>query len=58
MYDFKRNAVALRAAAFFCGCLEFGDDIRLVAPDVTDKELNEVTQRTGIRFPVGATGLA
>ena len=43
---------------FFCGCLEFGDDIRLVAPDVTDKELNEVTQRNGIRFPLGTTGLA
>ena len=42
----------------FFGCLEFGDDIQLVAPNVTDKELNQVTQRTGIVFPAGTTGLA
>jgi len=45
------------ATAFFCGCLEFGDDIHLVAPNVTNNELNEVTQRTGIRFPDGASSL-
>ena len=45
------------ATAFFCGCLEFGDDVHLVAPNVTDNELNEVTQRTGIQFPEGASGL-
>lgn len=40
------------------GCeLKFGDDIELIAPNVTSKEMTEVTERTGIRFPIGATGL-
>ena len=40
------------------GCkLKFGDDIELIAPNVTAREMAEVTQRTGIQFPVGATGL-
>jgi len=43
-------------AAFICGCLKFGDDVDLMA-NVTGNELNEVTQRTGIRFPEGAIGL-
>ena len=47
--------------AFFCfgltGCLEFGDDLEMVGPDVTDKELTETTRRTGIDFPEGTIGL-
>ena len=40
------------------GCeLKFGDDIELIAPNVKFKEMTEVTERTGIRFPIGATGL-
>ena len=57
MRSFRRIAVVLMATAFFCGCLEFGNDIHLVVPNVTNNELNEVTQRTGIRFPEGASGL-
>ena len=37
--------------------LKFGDDIELIAPKVTAKEMVEVTQRTGIQFPIGTTGL-
>ena len=37
--------------------LKFGDDIELIAPNVTSKEMAEVIQRTGIQFPVRATGL-
>lgn len=44
-------------AAFFCGCLKFGDDIRLNATDITAKELAKVTQLTGIQFPEGTADL-
>ena len=37
--------------------LKVGDDIELIAPNVTTREMAEVTQRTDIQFPVGATGL-
>ena len=37
--------------------LKFVDDIELTAPKVTAKEMVEVTQRTGIQFPIGTTGL-
>lgn len=39
------------------GCLEFGDDVTLVAPNVTAKELAEVTGLSGLVFPEGAVGL-
>jgi hypothetical protein len=40
------------------GCeLKFGDDIEFIAPNVTSKEMTVVTERTGIQFPIGATGL-
>lgn len=45
------------ASTLVGGCLEFGDDIQLVAPDVTTSELEAVTQRTGIDFPQGTVGL-
>ena len=40
------------------GCdLKFGDGIELIAPNVTSKQLNDVTGRTGIKFPEGSSGL-
>ena len=38
-------------------CLDFGKDIDLSEAEVTDKELAEVTHRTGIEFPKGTVGL-
>ena len=38
-------------------CLEFGNDIDLSGTEVTDKELAEVTHRTGIEFPEGTVAL-
>jgi len=34
-------------------CLDFGDDLELTNEEITDKELAEVTRRTGIDFPQG-----
>ena len=39
------------------GCLDFGEDVELTGAEVTDKELAEVTRRTGIVFPKGTVGL-
>ena len=43
----------------FLGCsLDFlGEDVNLVTPNITSKELEIVSQRTGIIFPEGTTGL-
>ena len=50
--------IVVATALLGVGCeLKFGDDIKLVAPNVTAKEMAEVTQRTGIQFPIGASGL-
>ena len=38
-------------------CIEFGDDLELSGAEVSDKELSEVTRRTGIDFPEGTIGL-
>ena len=57
MRHFSTNAVVLIAAAFFVGCLEFGEDVKFVTPNVTARELAEVSQRTGIQFPERTTGL-
>ena len=38
-------------------CLELGDDLELTEEEITDKELSEVTRRTGIAFPKGTIGL-
>ena len=47
--------------SFLClclgSCLDFGDDLELSGAEVSDKELAEVTRRTGIDFPEGAIGL-
>ena len=42
---------------FLGGCLDFGEDVELTGAEVTDKELAEVTRRTGIVFPKGTVGL-
>jgi len=41
------------------GCsLDFlGEDVNLVTPNITSKELEIVSQRTRIIFPEGSTGL-
>ena len=57
MNNFSKIVVALLASTFFCGCLDFGEDVSLVAPNVTHKELTIVSQRTGIIFPEGTKGL-
>jgi len=50
--------IAIGTALLGAGCeLKFGDDIELVAPNVTSKEMSEVTQCTEIQFPAGTTGL-
>ena len=50
--------IVVAYALLGAGCeLKFGDDIELIAPNVTAREMAEVTQRTGIQFPVRATGL-
>ena len=52
-----RILIPIMTSILVSGCLEFGDDIRLAAPDVTASELGEVTRRTGIDFPPGTVGL-
>ena len=50
--------IVVASALLGAGCeLKFGDDIELIAPNVTSKEMTVVTERTGIQFPIGATGL-
>ena len=50
--------IVVATALLGAGCeLKFGDDIELIAPNVTSKEMTEVTERTGIQFPIGTTGL-
>ena len=40
-----RILIPIMTSILVSGCLEFGDDIRLAAPDVTASELGEVTRR-------------
>jgi len=40
------------------GCVKFGDDTELLAPNVTTQHLQQVSSLTGIVFPDGSTGLA
>ena len=40
------------------GCLKFGDDTELLAPNVTAQHLQQVSSLTGIQFPDGSAGLA
>ncbi len=40
------------------GCLPFGHDTEVLAPNVTAQHLQRVGSLTGIQFPDGSTGLA
>ena len=53
----KFQAIVSLLCLCLSSCLDFGDDLELRAPEVTDKELAEVTYRTGIEFPEGTVGL-
>jgi len=56
-FNVIRRFILIMAILLVSGCLEFGDDIYLTAPDVNAKELDEVTRHTGITFPEGTVGL-
>ena len=53
----KFRAIISLLCLCLSSCLEFGDDLELSGAKVTDKELAEVTRRTGIKFPEGTVGL-
>ena len=53
----KFQAIVSLLCLCLISCLDFGDDLELLAPEVTDKELAEVTRRTGIEFPKETVGL-
>ena len=56
-FNVIRRFILIMAIPLLSGCLEFGDDIYLTAPDVDVKELDEVARHTGIAFPRGTVGL-
>ncbi len=51
-------AVLAAGLCAFTGCLKYGDDTEVLAPNVTTQHLLQVSSLTGIRFPDGSTGLA
>src|SRR5689334_6902450 len=51
-------AVVAVGLCSFTGCLKFGDETEVLAPNVTAQHLQQVSALTGIRFPDGSTGLA
>ena len=53
----KSQAIVFILCLCLGSCLDFGEDIELSGAEVSDKELSEVTRRTGIDFPKGAIGL-
>ena len=57
MNNFSKIVVVLITSTFFYGCLDFEEDINIVAPNVTSKELEIASKRTGIIFPERTTGL-
>ncbi|MCX5693868.1 MAG: hypothetical protein NT014_01845 [Candidatus Omnitrophica bacterium] len=46
------------AAIFFCGCLNFGDNLELRGEKFSSKYIEQVTRLTGIKFPAGTHGIA
>lgn len=56
-FNVIRRFILIIAIPLVSGCLEFGDDIYLIAPDVDVKELDRVARHTGIAFPQGTVGL-
>ena len=53
----KSQAIVSILCLCLGSCLDFGEDLELSGGQVSDKELSEVTRRTGIDFPEGAIGL-
>ena len=49
-YTIGRSCV-LSLSLFLCSCLDFGDDIELVGAKITGKEINYVSEITGLTFP-------
>jgi hypothetical protein len=52
------TAVLAAGICSLTGCLEFGADTELLAPNVTLQHIQQVSSLTGIQFPDGSTGLA
>ena len=38
-------------------CLNFGDDVELVGTEITGKEMNQVSELTGLTFPNGTKSI-
>ena len=51
-YTIGRSFV-LSLSLFLCSCLDFGDDIELVGDEITGKEINYVSEITGLSLPDG-----
>ncbi len=51
-YTIGRSFV-LSLSLFLCSCLDFGDDIELVGAEITGKEINYVSEITGLTLPDG-----
>jgi len=51
-YTIGRSFV-VSLSLFLCSCLDFGDDIELVGTEITGKEINYVSELTGLTFPNG-----
>ena len=51
-YTIGRSFV-LFLSLFLSSCLDFGDDIELVGAEITGKEINYVSELTGLNFPNG-----
>jgi hypothetical protein len=53
-----RLLIICLTTGFLAGCLDFGRDTELLAPQVTSQHLQNVSSVTGIQFPEGSVGLA
>ena len=51
-YTIGRSFV-LSLSLFLCSCLDFGDDIELVGAEITGKEINYVSEITGLTLTDG-----
>jgi len=51
-YTMGRSFV-LSLSLFLSSCLDFGDDVELVGAEITGKEINYVSEITGLTFPNG-----
>ena len=55
-YTIGRSFV-LSLSLFLCSCLDFGDDTELVGAEITGKEINYVSEITGLTLPDGTEPL-